>query len=188
MDSYEQLKNDIERSVNFKMQTPRNFDRLRDMINTRITESISSTTLKRFWNYLPNDVAPSLYSLNILSRFIGYDSWDTYKAKHVDELESDSDPVMSRHINVVKDLMPGDIIRLLWHPNRVCDIEYLGFEKFKVLLSERTQIKVGDTFECGLIIENEPLYVDNLKQEGGKPTTYVCGKKKGVMWEFIHNS
>lgn len=185
MDSFEQLKQDIEGSVNFKMQTPRDFDRLRDMIHARIAESISSTTLKRFWNYLPNDVAPSLYTLNTLCRFIGYNCWDTYKEKHVDELESDSDPVMNRHINVEKDLTPGDKIRLLWHSKRVCDIEYMGHERFKVLSSEKTRIKAGDTFECGLIIENEPLYVDNLQQVGNKPKAYVCGKKNGVMWERI---
>ena len=187
MDNYEQLKNDIERSVNFKMQTPKDFDRLRDIINDRIAMLSSSSTLKRFWNYLPNNVAPSLHTLNTLCRFISYESWDSYKEERVKESENESNPMMGRHINVEKDLASGDQIRLLWHPERVCDIEYLGHNKFKVLSSEKTRIKSGDTFECGLIIENEPLYVDNLLQEGCEPTAYVCGKKKGVMWEIIKN-
>ena len=186
MDSYEQLKNDIEGSVNFKMQTPRDFDRLRDMIQNRTGAAISSTTLKRIWDYLPYEGVPSLYSLNSLCRFLGYDSWDTYKEKQMSEAESESDPVMSRHINVSKELSPGDKLRLLWQPGRICDIEYLGDERFKVLASEKTRIQAGSTFECGLIIENEPMYIDNLvKNDGSKPTAYVCGKKTGVMWEVI---
>ena len=48
-----------------------------------------------------------------------------------------------------------------------------------------TRLKVGDTFECSLIIEGEPLYLDNLRQDGHPPIAYVCGKKSGVFFEYV---
>ena len=84
-----------------------------------------------------------------------------------------------------EDLALGDSIRLTWQPDRVCDIEYLGDLTFKVIASENTRLQPGDTFECSLIVEGEPLYLDNLIQGQQKPTAYVCGKKAGVLFEKI---
>ena len=43
-------------------------------------------------------------------------------------------------------------------------------------------LKAGDTFECSLIIEGEPLYLDHLKQDAQQTISYVCGKKN---WRFV---
>ena len=61
--------------------------------------------------------------------------------------------------------------------------------RFRVTDSQNTRLHEGDTFECSLIIEGEPLYLDNVKQEvDGKirpAIAYVCGKKSGVMFEYL---
>jgi hypothetical protein len=44
---------------------------------------------------------------------------------------------------------------------------------------------VGDTFLCGLIIEGEPLYLDELQHNNEPPVAYVCGKKGGVRFEKL---
>ena len=64
-------------------------------------------------------------------------------------------------------------------------IEYLGNLQFRVMASENTRLKAGDTFECSLIIEGEPLYLDHLKQTGQQSISYVCGKLSGVFFEFV---
>lgn len=46
------------------------------------------------------------------------------------------------------------------------------------------RLREGDTFECSLIIEGEPLYLDNLKQGELPAIAYVCGKKTGVFFEY----
>lgn len=88
---------------------------------------------------------------------------------------------MSRHINVKKQLTIGDRLRFRWHPKRVCDIEYNGNLVFQVITSENTRLREGDTFECNLIIEDEPLYLSSVRQEiNGRlspATAYVCGRQ-----------
>jgi len=93
--------------------------------------------------------------------------------------------VLSRRLNVANTLRRGDKVRLTWQPDRICDIEYLGELEFRVVLSENTRLKAGDTFECNLIIEGEPLYLDNLRQGSHQPIAYVCGKKSGVLFEIL---
>ena len=56
--------------------------------------------------------------------------------------------------------------------------------------SERTRLQPGDTFLCNLIIEGEPLYLDQLRQAGNvqqntTPKSYVCGMDTGVWYEFL---
>ena len=185
MEAKEKLILDIETSLHCKMKTPRDFDFLRLSIYARLHEIISATTLKRFWGYLTGYNSVSSHTLDVLVRFLGYEGWDDYCANLLLPEKQQSNPVMSRHINVNRNLKAGDKVRLTWQPERICDVEYLGKLKFKVLYSENTRIKEGDTFECNLIIEGEPLYIDRLIQKGHQPTPYVCGKKKGVMFEFI---
>ena len=92
---------------------------------------------------------------------------------------------MSRQLSVAKELNVGEHLRLTWQPDRVCDIEYLGDLQFRVIASENTRLKPGNTFECSLIIEGEPLYLDHLRQGAMPAIAYVCGKKTGVWYEFM---
>lgn len=92
---------------------------------------------------------------------------------------------MCRSLSVTEELSRGDRVRLTWHPDRTCDIEYHGNLHFEVVASENTRLKVGDTFECSLIVEGEPLYLDHLRQPGRPPVSYVCGKKSGVLFQLL---
>ena len=184
MNATESLKRGIEESIGRAVESPKGFDQLKQQIETRTGEVISTSTLKRFWGYLPGDTVPRLHTLNIMSRFLGYKNWQDYQKNNLQE-ERQSNPVMVRHLNVQDELCVGDHLRLTWHPNRVCVVEYQGSLHFKVLESEQTRIQVGNTFDCSLIIENEPLYIDNLRQGDATPVAYVCGKKTGVRFEII---
>ena len=42
-----------------------------------------------------------------------------------------------------------------------------------------------DGLEVSLIVEGEPLYLDNLRQGNRPPIAYVCGKKSGVRFEYV---
>lgn len=64
-------------------------------------------------------------------------------------------------------------------------MEYLGDLTFRVVASANTRLLEGDTFRCSLIIEGEPLYLDDLRQGNNPSIVYVCGKRTGVMYEYI---
>lgn len=175
----------IEESLKHKMLTPRDFVFLREQIYNRLRVYVSTTTLKRFWGYLDDGGQPRQSTLSILARFLGYRDYEDYAIRSLLPQEKESDPVMTRRLSVTEDLVAGDRLRLTWHPGRVCDVEYLGDLDFVVVASEKTRLRPGDKFQCSVVLEGEPLYLDNLLQDGRPPISYVCGKKTGVTFERL---
>ncbi len=167
------------------MRTPKDFDLLSSRIYARLHIQISTTTLKRLWGYLSSDSQPREGTLSILSRFLGYQGWEDYCLQAGRTKEQQSQMVMSRHLSVAESLQKGDRLRLTWLPDRTCDILYEGSLSFRVTDSSNTRLQTGDTFHCSLIIEGEPLYLDNLQQQEQPPVVYVCGKKSGVYYELL---
>lgn len=185
MDNRDKLKNDIEVALHRQMKTPKDFDFLSERIYARLHTMVSRTTLMRMWGYVDESVEPRESTLDLLAQFLGYRHWKEYNDKALLPKEQQSNPVMSRRLSVKEGLNNGDCLRLTWQPDRTCDVKYLGCLKFTATASENTRLQPGDTFECSMIIEGEPLYLDNLRQ-GEKPAiAYVCGKKSGVMFEFV---
>ncbi len=180
----QRLQQEIETALNRKMQTPKDFDYLRDCIYSRLHILISSTTLKRVWGYLNDQTGVRPSTLTTLAQFIGYKDWEDFKQRVDQPKEPQSTPIMSRRLSV-SSLHLNDKLRLTWQPDRVCVIEYMGELNFKVVESENTRLKEGDTFQFSSIIEGEPLYIDNLCQNGHEPIAYVCGMQSGVLFEII---
>lgn len=176
---------EIEEALHRSMRSRGDFEYLRERIYARTHQLVSSTTLMRLWGYLEEGVTPRESTLSIMSQFIGYRDWQEFKRNAMLPKGLESSPVLSRRLSTANELTAGDRLRLTWQPDRVCDVEYLGDLSFKVTASENTRLREGDTFQCGLIIEGEPLFLDNLRQNGAPPIAYVCGKKTGVMFEYL---
>ena len=189
MDNIKKLINETEKAFRRNLLTPVDFEALSDNVLMRLNIYLSKTTLMRLWGYIDDGVSPSKTTLNILSRYLGYDGWVDFVARHggVADTEDDmpSNPVLSRRLRVADELVVGDRLRLVWHPERVCDLEYLGDMRFLVIGSVNTRLREGDTFEMNMVIEGEPLYIDNLCQANNPPIAYVCGKISGVMFERL---
>ncbi len=63
-------------------------------------------------------------------------------------------------------------------------IRHEGYEVFTVVEAKNSKLSVDDTFRCGLIVEGEPMYLAQLKHEGGEPVSYVCGREGGVKYRL----
>ena len=178
------LRREIETAVNRRLATPKDFDALREMIFSRLHILVSATTLKRIWGYIDDNVSTRRGTLDILARYLGYADFEAFaNGATADGGELPSNPIMARRIDVDEQLQPGDLLRLTWQPGRVCDVEYRGECTFCVIASQATRLQPGNTFKCSLMIEDEPLYIDNLIVDGKAPVAYVCGKRSGIRVE-----
>lgn len=182
----EKLKNDVELLVHKKILTAKDFENLSDLIFNRLNIYLSATTLKRIWGYNKNENSnPRITSLNILARFLGYRDWSNYLANSTNGKKFGSSPIIARKVNVLHDLLQGDIVRLSWLPDRICIVRYLGNLEFIVIDSENTRLREGDRFMCSVIIEDEPLYLDRLVQNDAPPIAYLCGNDSGIRFEVL---
>lgn len=175
----------VEQAVGRQLRTPKDFDWLSERIYARSGELLSRNTLRRIWGNMQDGTQPRSSTLSILARFLGYADFDAFGRQSLSEGIDASSPVMNRRLAVGAGLVRGDRLRLTWLPDRVCDVVYNGSLHFSVIDSKNTRLKEGDTFLCGLIIEGEPLYIDEW-QHGDMPSVaYVCGKKSGVRFERL---
>ena len=74
------LREAVEAKIGNKPETNRDFENLSNTICDELHDRISPTTLKRIWGYLSEAVTPRHYTLNQLSRFVGYTDWDAFCA------------------------------------------------------------------------------------------------------------
>lgn len=172
-----ELKQQIEESVGRKMKTSSDFIFLSGAIWERIHENLSTSTLKRLWGYIDGPDKTRNSTLDILSRFLGFNDWDGF-INHICQ-NSGSDQVQTEHIKT-DDLSVGEVISVSWKPNRRCTFRYLGDYRFIVDHAENSKLKAGDIFRCGLFILGEPLYLNDLVQGNNPPVAFVVGNKDGL--------
>lgn len=72
------LREAIETSVGKRIQTPKDFDYLSQVIEERQGEHVSVSTLKRIWGYVPSSSIPRRSTLNILAQLVGNRDWDDF--------------------------------------------------------------------------------------------------------------
>ncbi len=171
----------IETSFGTKPVTARHFDKLRLSIYDRTAILLSATTLKRLWGYLDEPVEPRRNTLDVLSRYAGWKSWQEFCDNSKTE-NLESGPVDNTRIDVRRELKKGDIVALTWVPGRLCRARCLGDDRFEVIEAQGTRLQVGDRFHTAYIIADAPLYLSNLTRGGSDLGTYVCGSKTGIRF------
>ncbi len=179
-----ELKKRIEDDLNRKMLSPNDFFFLAIAIQERTRQTVSPATLKRLWGYVEGTDQIRNGTLEILSRFLGFDSWNDF-VKLISR-DSASNPLDSMVIHT-ESLEVGDRIFVSWKPNRRCTFQYLGNQKFIVESAENSKLKAGTTFSCSLFILNEPLYLTDLIQGNNPPVAFVVGTKGGLCELKVEN-
>lgn len=71
------------------MMTPKDFDFLAMQVFEKTRQSISVSTLKRIWGYVSSKGAASETTLDLLSKFVGYDSFFQFCQQTIESSESE---------------------------------------------------------------------------------------------------
>ena len=86
--AYAELRQALEAAVGRKMRSPRDFDFLANAILEKIHQSVSTSTLKRFWGYLPQYASIRLSTLDLLTQFLDYKDWEDFIHSRESQLRS----------------------------------------------------------------------------------------------------
>lgn len=175
----EHLKKLLCEAVERQMNRASDFVFLQAYVFERTRENIGLNTLKRIWNYGNTPVVPRIFTLDVLSKAIGYRNFEDLKHFYGDEGADSSDKVFGKVVSS-SDLRPGDRVTLCWDPGRRCTVEYLGSNAYRVLSSEQTKLKPGNTFQAAFFATGSPLILSNLVQDDSFATLYEIGRKSGV--------
>ncbi len=175
----EQLKNLLCEAVERQMNRASDFVFLQAYIFERTRENIGLNTLKRIWNYGNTPVTPRSFTLDTLAKSVGYRNFEDMKLFYGDEGADASDKILGKVVSS-SELRPGDHVTLCWDPGRRCTVEYLGSNAYRVVSSERTKLKPGNTFQTAFFATGSPLIISNLVQDDSFAPLYEIGRKTGV--------
>lgn len=175
-----QLRSDVEKYVGCTLSSPSDFQWLVQQIWSKQHTILSISTIKRIWGYVQSDGSPRLSTLNTLSQFIGYADWNAYLVNLEQRGDNESDMFQGEGIST-SSLQPDDRIEVCWRPNRKCVFRYLGNNHFMVEMSKNAKLNIGDQFNTPTFMLGRPMYLDNIILPDGTSTSYVAGKKHGIL-------
>ena len=181
----QRLKKEVEHRLPFPIKSPDDYSRLSDLLKAEGCGTVSATTLKRIWGYISDTGAayrPNAYTVTALCRLIGF--------KDIEEFTASDFPIQSREYSgtfVESRTLPKDaIVELIWQPNRICTLRYLGNTLFKVVHVENsTTLREGDEVECGCFTQHAPVYFPRVFREGSHPMTAMAGAASGITYRIL---
>ena len=174
------LRSDLEQRVGQQLQSPADFQLLIQQIWEKNHAVLSLSTIKRLWGYVESNGAPRLSTLNTLAQFLGFTDWNAYLVALEQRGGTESAMFTGEGIQTA-DLQAGDRIVVAWQPNRQCTFRYLGDNQFVVDSSKNAKLQQGTTFSAVRFTIGHPMYLDNILLADGTRTSYVAGKRNGLI-------
>ncbi|MBR5467391.1 MAG: hypothetical protein IKU79_08345 [Bacteroidaceae bacterium] len=177
------LRREVEGRFGLRLQTHTHFVSLAETIEKDLREHLSPTTLERVWGYSTRHYdTVSLRTLDVLAKYAGREGWEKFcvELKQSETTESD---FFSEGIMEVASLNEGIRLRLGWQPDRMCEVRYLGNNRFVVESVTNGSLRVGDTFSCLQLQVGKLLYMDCFLREGETPEAvqrYAVGRENGL--------
>ena len=183
-----ELREEVEKIVG-KISGHNKFIELTSLIEEKCKEHVSITTLERLWGYSTrnaNNMSERI--LDIIAKFVDAKDWHHFC--HTPRNNKESELFRNDGVINCSKLEKGTRLRLGWMPDRICEIEYLGNNRFVATRTENTSIKQGDSFSCLLIQKGRELYMDYFTHSGERVNDsnarYVVGQINGLsIVEFI---
>lgn len=174
------LRERIEKSIDFPLNTHGDFLRLSAGIEFTLREHMSESTLERLWGYSTRRYdTVSVRTLNVLCRFIGIHSWEQF-CESLSSEGHESELFTGSTINAA-DLAVGTRIRIGWLPGRMCTVRYLGDNRFVAEETQNSTMQSGDTFSCLQFQKGRELHLDDFrKADPSERFRYVVGINSGL--------
>ena len=183
------LRDEVEEKVG-KMYSHSNLTHLSGLIGYKCKEHISVTTLERIWGYSTRNASKiSVRTLDVIARFVDSTDWEAYCKRLHDNCQKNSAIFQTAGSINSCDLTTGTRLRLAWQPDRVCEVEYLGNNRYIAVKCENSSMRPGDSFSCLRIMKGRELYMENFARNGEETTgeCYVVGQISGLTTAEIIN-
>lgn len=175
------LRQCVERRFGKKLAVHADFQALTAAIEAALRLHISETTLERVWGYSTRGYdTVSLHTLNVLAAYAEGCGWEDFCKLLQEGTNCESEYFNSEHIDS-SELKEGDRLQIGWLPNRICEIRYLGENRFLAERCENSKLQAGDTFSCLQFTLGHPLTMTDLCRNNSLiGPTYVVGQKNGL--------
>ena len=150
---------------------------LRNDIEKVTGESLSINTIKRITGALEYEGSHRTMLLDIVARYLGYDSWSI-----LDRILQDKTSFFSEENEALtlEKLPIGQLIELRWDPDRVVLLRHNHDKICTVVESKNSKLMEGDILTLSQIAPGFPLYASDVTRNGHSFGTYTAATINGV--------
>lgn len=150
---------------------------LRNDIEARTGEALSLNTIKRLVGILPYDSTPREVTLDIIARYLGFDSNLQMQLAIQDKISEFNLPAGFIDLSQLKE---GAEILVKWNPQRELRIRHIGGEKYCVVESQKSKLREGDLLSLSQIAVGFPFMVKSVTRNGRNLGNYVAAQTEGI--------
>ena len=151
-------------------------------IESQTGDHLGFTTLKRLLGFTSERATPRQSTLEILARYLGFNSYkeleDSINNKGDSDFDCNSESVLSSRL-------PADTeINISYHPNRRLKLRHAKDDEFIVMESIKGSLKAGDIIFVDSFTSGLPMIAKDVIREGKSLGKYVAGEKFGINFEI----
>ena len=177
------LRERVEERFGKRLAVHADFLALVAVIEMEQRQHISESTLERVWGYSTRGYdTVSLHTLDILSHYAAECCWEDFCRLLSVESGCESELFNAENISSA-DLSVGDRLMIGWLPDRLCEVRYLGDNRFVAEHCENAKMQAGDTFSCLQFSLGKELMLSDFRQANtpdATSRTYTVGSRNGV--------
>lgn len=170
----------IEERYGEPIEYPKQLDALIGDIFNVTRAQLSISTAKRLFGFVGDSerIIPRKNTMDILAQYLGYPNYKLLAS----DLGNDAD--ISDFVEVKRvvsdDIAPGTQIQLMYDPNRVLVLTFLGENKYIVNESVNSKLCQGDILTITHISEGFALLVVEVSRNGKSLGAYSAAKEGGI--------
>ena len=156
------IKDKIHEKFGQPVRYPKDCNALADHISSTCKTKISGSTLKRLYGFVKGTQEPRLYTLDIISDYLGFKGWE-----HLLHSLDKSDVTESEGLDKLKpeQVRKGQTVFLSYEPGKKIEIQKQG-NVFLIISSNDRKLIVGDEVKFGTIELHYPLTFTGILRKG----------------------
>lgn len=173
------LKKKVEEKFGERIRYSRQCEALSEAIFEATGERLSLVTLKRFFGFTSAQVEPRLSTLDILSKYCGYVSFEIAES---DILNSE---LISEFRNVESiesaELDTDSTVIVKYNPGRTIRFRYIDQSLYIVEESINSKLKKGDIVKVDSFTIGFELIASKVLRDGNDLGAYISAKQDGIQ-------
>jgi hypothetical protein len=170
----------LEEKLGRRVRYPKDCDALAVEIKESVGDRISPSTLKRIFGFINPPGSPSLYTLDVISHFLGFLDWEDLQQKMVNNgIDSHMLANDDRFIRS-EDIIEGQMLELGYAPERQLVLLCIGKSQFRIIETVNSSLRPNDVLEIFLFGEKFPLYVNSVCRDQKNLGPFIGAKRTGI--------
>ncbi len=177
------LRTHVEARFGKRLIVHADFIALVSAIEEELRQHISESTLERVWGYSTRGYdTVSRRTLDVLSLYADGCDWHDFCLRLARNSECESEMFDAEFVSS-SDLQEGDRVRIGWLPDRLCEVRYLGDNRFVAEECHNSKLAEGDMFVCAQFMLGKELVMRDYTPKGGSTASakhYTVGMRHGL--------